>query len=239
MEETPGTLPRRRPKWGTLALVVLLHLLAIIGLARAFAPNFTARMVEQAASVLTVTITAPSEEPTEPAASPEPDEGAAAPEGPQARPREVAVPAVRLPVKPSAAPPVSSTGDEDRSGARDEGEGTGAGGEGAGTGSGKSGSDQGSGGGRKLEKIAGDINSSKDYPRKTRELRIGHSVTIQLTIGTDGLVKDCRIVEPSPDSQADAITCQLARERFRFNPAMDAQGTPVVGQYRWRQRWFY
>lgn len=237
MDDTPGTSPRRRPKWGTLALVVLLHLLAIIGLARAFAPNFTARMVEQAASVLTVTITTPSEEPLP--ASPEPDEGAAAPEGREAKPREISAPVARLLVRPSAVPPVSSTGSENRSGARDEGEGSGAGGEGAGTGSGHSGSGQGNGGARRLEKIAGDINSARDYPKKSRELRIGHSVTIQLTIGTDGLVKDCIIVEPSPDAQADAITCRLARERFRFNPALDAQGNPVAGQYRWRQRWFY
>lgn len=237
MDETPGTPPRRRPKWGTLAFVVLLHVLAIIALARAFAPAFTARVVEQAASVLTVTITAPSEEP--PPASPEPDEGAAAPEGREAKPREISAPVARLPVRPSAAPPVSSTGNENRSGAREDGEGSGAGGEGAGTGSGQSGSGQGNGGARRLEKIAGDINSAKDYPKKSRDLRIGHSVTIQLTIGTDGLVKDCKIAEPSPDAQADAITCRLARERFRFNPALDVQGNPVAGQYRWRQRWFY
>ncbi|KPL69428.1 energy transducer TonB [Erythrobacter sp. SG61-1L] len=239
MEQMPGKSPRRRPKWGTLALVVLFHLLVIAGLARAFAPSFTAQVVEQAASVLTVTITAPSEEPPAPTASPEPDEGAAAPQGKQAKPREVSAPPAQIPVKPTAAPPVSSTGSENQSGARDEGEGTGAGGEGSGTGSGASGSGQGNGGARKLEKLAGDINSAKDYPKKTRDLRIGHSVTIQLTVGTDGLVKDCKVVEPSPDTQADAITCSLARERFRFNPATNARGEPVVGQYRWRQRWFY
>ncbi|MCB5426533.1 TonB family protein [Altererythrobacter sp. CC-YST694] len=248
MEEQPGSFPRvparRKPRWGTLALVLLLHVLAIVALARAFAPQLTDSVVRQAASVLTVTITAPSEPPppSPPPATrpPEPDEGAAAPEGKQAMPREVTAPVTRLPVKPLPAPLASSTGNENRSGARDEGEGTGAGGEGAGTGSGQSGTGQGGGGGgRKLEKIAGDINSAKDYPKKSRDLRIGHSVTILLTVGTDGRVTDCTVTEPSPDAEADAITCRLARERFRFNPALDAQGNAMIGKFRWRQRWFF
>ena len=225
-----------------LALVVVLHAVVILALARAFAPQFTDSVVRQAASVLTVTITAPSEPPpaSPPAPqSPAPDEGAAAPEGKQAKPREVTAPVTRLPINPQPAPLASSTGNENRSGARDEGEGTGAGGEGVGAGSGLSGSGRGSGGGRKLEKIAGDINSARDYPKKSRDLRIGHSVTILLTVGTDGRVTDCAVTEPSPDAEADAITCRLARERFRFNPALDAQGNAMIGKFRWRQRWFF
>ena len=37
--------PLRRPRWGTLALVVLLHLAVLAALVRAFAPDFTARVV--------------------------------------------------------------------------------------------------------------------------------------------------------------------------------------------------
>jgi len=167
-----------------------------------------------------------------------PDEGAAAEEGPRAKPRAVIAPKVAIPVSPSPAPRASSTGEETQAGASDAGQGTGAGGEGSGTGSGLSGSGQGNGF-RKLEKIAGDINSARDYPKKTRELRIGHSVTILLTVGADGLVKDCRVTEPSPDAEADRITCRLAAERFRFRPATDARGNPMAGKYAWRQRWFY
>lgn len=236
--DEPGKEQRRRPRWGTLALVVLLHVLALLGLARAFAPDFTAEVVQQAASVLTVTITTPKEEETPPA-EPEPDEGASGKEGRKATPRETAAPKPKLPVRQDPpAPRVTSMGAETQSGARETGNGTGGASTGAGTGSGRAGSGQGNGG-RKLEKIAGDINSARDYPRKTRDLRIGQSVTILLTVGPDGLVSNCRVTEPSPDPEADRITCRLASERFRFRPATDARGEPIVGRYAWRQRWFY
>ena len=61
---------------------------------------------------------------------------------------------------------------------------------------------------------------------------------IALTVGTDGRVKGCRIVRPSPDPEADAITCRLATERFRFRPARDRNGEPVESVYGWRQSWF-
>ena len=236
--DEPGNGRRRRPRWGTLALVVLLHVLALFGLARAFAPDFTAQVVQQAASVLTVTITAPQEEETPPP-EPEPDEGASGEEGRKATPRETAAPKPKIPVRlDPPAPRATSTGAEVQSGARDAGDGTGGASAGAGTGSGRSGSGQGNGA-RKLEKIAGDINSARDYPKKTRDLRIGQSVTILLTVGPDGLVRDCSVTEPSPDAEADRITCRLASERFRFRPATNARGEPIVGRYAWRQRWFY
>ncbi len=231
---------RGRPRWGTLALVILLHVAIVAGLARAFAPDLTASAVDRALSVLTVTVTAPEEAPTpEPQPEPEPDEGAAGEEGARATPRPTSVPEVRLPVRPKVpAPRASSTGTENHSGAAQSGAGTGGADAGGGTGRGNEGAGQASGI-RALAKIAGEINSARDYPRETRDLRIGHSVTILLTVGTDGLVKDCRVTDPSPDPQADRITCQLAAERFRFRPAADARGNAIVGRYAWRQRWFY
>ena len=49
-------------------------------------------------------------------------------------------------------------------------------------------------------KIAGDINSTRDYPAKTRELRLGDHVVVALRVGTDGRVKACRVVRASRDS---------------------------------------
>jgi protein TonB len=217
-----------------LALIVLLHLLALIGLARAFAPDFTSAAFRSAASLVTVTITVPPE--PEPEPSPLPSEGAAGEEGEKATPRDVAAPDAPRP-RPPPAPRTASTGAENDSGARDTGAGTGAGGEGQGTGSGNAGSGAGSGT-RPLEKIAGDINSAGDYPRAGREARKGHDVVIELTVGTDGRVRDCRVTDPSPDPEADAITCRLATQRFVFRPRLDAAGQASVGIYRWRQRWF-
>lgn len=218
--------------------VALFHVLVVLGLIRAFAPDFTEEVVETALATFTVTVTAPSPTPS-PEPDPRPDEGAAAPEGKKAKPKEMTAPEAKIAMRPSPAPRASSTGNENQSGANDRGEGTGAGGEGTGTGSGRGGSGQGGIAVRKLEKIAGEISSAKDYPKKTRDLRIGQSVTILLGVGTDGRVSDCRVTQASPDAEADAITCRLATERFRFRPAADAQGNPVPGKYAWRQRWFY
>ncbi len=231
-----GHRPSRRPRWGTLTLVVLFHVAALAGLARVFAPDFTAKVVKSAGSLVSVTITAPPEPLPEP--EPELDAGAEAEEGREATPREVAAPEAPLP-RPQPAPRASSTGQENSSGARDRGEGTGAGGEGEGTGSGGAGSDRG-GGARPLELISGSIDNARDYPTPPggRQVRRGHDVVIELTVGTAGRVTACRITDPSPDPQADAITCRLATERFVFRPRLNADGEPVVGIYRWRQRWF-
>lgn len=240
--------PLRRTKIGVFALVVFVHVAIFVGLVRALAPDFSNQVVRNVTEAFTVTVTTreeptPTPEPTpEQAVAPDPEpEGAAAPPGKKAVPREVVAPEPKITLTEKAAPKVASTGNADSSGARDEGDGTGAGGEGVGTGSGRSGSGQGGGGGvaQKAVKVAGDINSARDYPRATRDLRVGNSVVIALTVGTDGRVKNCRIVRGSPDPEADRITCRLATQRFRFRPAEDRAGNPVESVYGWQQRWFY
>jgi protein TonB len=234
MDSHPASM--RRPRWGTLLLVILLHLAVLAGLVRVFAPDFAARVAERAASLATVTITAPSE--PEPEPHTEPDAGVAGADAPTAVAREAVAPEAPL-ARPSPVPRASSTGVENVSGAGEQGEGTGADGAGAGPGGGGSGSGQG-GGARPLELISGRIDDARDFPIPPggRRVRRGHDVVIELTVGTDGRVSACRITDPSPDPEADAITCRLATERFVFRPRLDARGEPVVGTYRWRQRWF-
>lgn len=231
----------RRVRLGIFALVAAMHVVLLAVLVRAFTPQFAASVVEGVRR--TVTVSVPASLPPEPSPSPSPmeaeAEGAAAPPGRRATPREAAAPKPKIAIKPTQAPPVAGKGQENASGARDEGQGTGASGKGSGTGSGAGGSGQGGGAGRPPVKIAGAINSARDYPRESRELRIGTEVIVALTIGVDGLVKACRVVRPSPDPQAGEITCRLATRRFRFRPAQDASGRPVEGVYGWRQRWFY
>ncbi|WEK45876.1 MAG: hypothetical protein P0Y56_12680 [Candidatus Andeanibacterium colombiense] len=229
----PRLADRHRPNWGTLAFVVSLHLLAILGLARAFAPALTARALDRVAAVLTVTVAAPEEKPV---ASSQPDAGAAAPPGPKLVPRAVSA-QPKLPLKQADAPPVAGSGMDVRSGAATAGAGSGAAGTGIGSGSGSTGNGQGSGG-RKLEKIAGAIDSASDYPVPPggREARFGTSVTIALTVGPDGLPRACRVIAPSPFPETDATTCRLALERFRFRSATGPDGTPVTATYGWRQQ---
>ncbi|MEY4055672.1 MAG: hypothetical protein RL519_1007, partial [Pseudomonadota bacterium] len=87
-DELDLTAPRR-VKLGAIVLVALLHLLAILALIRAFAPDFTAKAVETITRTFTVTVTAPPP-PPEPQVEPKPA-GAAGEAGQKAVPREVAV----------------------------------------------------------------------------------------------------------------------------------------------------
>lgn len=221
------------------ALVVGIHVVAVLGLIQAFAPAFTAKVSEQVLSTFTVTVTTPPPSPRpEPPRAPE-EAGAAAPVGRKAMPKEVAAPSPKVVLAERDAPPVAGRGADTAAGAGAVGQGTGAGGVGSGTGAGGQGSGTGGGGVTRAVKIAGDINSARDYPRESRDARIGDSVTIALTVGTDGRVKRCRIHRASLDPAADQITCRLASERFRFRPALDASGNPVESTYGWQQRWFY
>lgn len=237
---TDADLSAPRPfRFGVAVLVAFLHLAAFIGLIRAFSPGTITQAVDSVVATFTVTVTAPS--PTPP---PEPKSGqaagAAGEAGKRATPREVMAPRPKLIIsRQQVAPAAASNGIANSSGALETGAGTGAGGEGNGTGSGGAGNGQGGGGGTKVAKIAGDINSAKDYPIATRDQRINDYVVVWLTVGTDGRPTACKVARPSKDDQANAITCKLALERFRFKPATGPDGQPVKSTYGWRQRWFY
>lgn len=249
MSEARGYFRRRRPRWGLIVLIVAFHVLAIMGLVRAFAPDFAGSVIETATSLVTVTMSSPPEpEPApepqpSPEASPEPDEGAAGEEGAEAVPREVTAPEPRIVLpRPSPAPRAASTGVADTSGARERGTGTGAGGSGAGPGSGRGGSGQGGGGGiaTRPSVRSGAINSSRDFPipEGGRQVRVGTSITVEFTVGVDGRASDCSVTRPGPDPKANALLCQLVIDRIRFNPARDAGGNPVPARYGWRQDFF-
>lgn len=237
--------PAGRTRAGVTLLVAAIHLAALAVLIRAFTPELGATIVGSLTQAFDVPLDSPSpviESEPEPAPAPSPRraEGAAGAPGTRKNPRETAVHPAVVAIRPTVAPPVVGSGEELSSGARSEGSGSGAEGRGPGTGSGASGSGPGGGGGiaAKPVKIAGDINSARDYPRESRDLRLGAQVVIALRIGTEGRVKACRVVQASPDPEADRVTCRLAAERFRFKPARDAQGNAVEAEYGWRQRWF-
>lgn len=237
MGEEPADLSAARgTRVGVIVLVALLHVAALLGLIRAFAPDFTAQVTRTILSTFSVTVVTP---PPAPEPSKEPERaGAAAEAGKKAVAREVKADKPKVDIAKTPAPKAASTGTANASGAKDAGAGTGAGGQGSGTGSGTGGTGTGGGLNRKVEKIAGEINSAKDYPRDTRDLRKDDYVIIAITVSAEGKPTACRIHRPSKDAQANAITCTLALQRFRFKPATDAQGNPVASTYGWRQRWY-
>lgn len=221
--------------------VALLHVALVLALIRAFAPEFTARVADRVFGTLTVTVTTTPREPPPPAVKPTAQaadpQGAAAEAGRRAEAKPVAAPSPRIIIATPPAPPIAGQGRDSSAGARDAGVGTGAGGQGTGAGSGASGNGQGGGGGNKAVKIAGDINSTRDFPAATREQRLGDYVIVALTVGTDGRVRDCRVYRASKDPQSDQVTCRLATERFRFRPATNGVGDPVESIYGWKQWW--
>lgn len=238
-----GYRQERRPRWKVAAVVLLMHVVVIAGLVRAFTPDLATKVARTVTQAFTIPAEPPSPEPSPlPAsgrAAPR-EQGHAAPPGRKAAPKPVAAPRAPVVIRPTQAPPIAGKGAENAAGAAAAGEGTGAAGLGSGTGAGSGGEGAGGGGGSSpTVKIAGDINSARDYPRAGRDLRVGSSVTIDLRVGTDGRVVACRVVQPSPDPEADRVTCDLATRRFRFRPGKDTTGKPVEATFRWRQRWFY
>ena len=227
----------RRTKVGVAVLVIVLQVLVIAGLIRAFTPDFAAKVVDTVLNTFSVTVTTPPMPEPSPKA-PEPS-GKSGDEGKKAVPREATTPPVKQPISKVPAPRASSSGSANTSGAGAQGSGTGAGGPGTSPGSGNGGGGQGGGAVTKAVKTAGDINSARDYPIPTRDLRIGDYVIIAITVGTDGRPIGCRVARPSKDAQANAITCQLALTRFRFKPATNASGKPVASVYGWKQSWYY
>jgi protein TonB len=233
-----SALSSRTRAWLLLA-VGMVHLGFGFLLATGLAGSAITLIHEAATAAYSVPLE-PSAPPPPPPASPVPTPEPAGAEGAaakRAKPKPVAAPPARIPSKAMIAAPTASTGDSVRSGATSAGTGTGGGTSGSGTGSGGSGDGMGSGGSRAV-KIAGDITATRDYPAGTREKRIGKSVVVVLTVGTDGRVAACRVHQPSPDAEADAITCRLATQRFRFRPATDRAGNPVISEFGWQQRWF-
>ncbi|MBB3954993.1 TonB family protein [Novosphingobium sediminicola] len=206
-----------------------LVLLALLGLGRGVdgLRDATAGAMESVDFTLPPPAPKPQAQPKPQAAAPK---GAA---GEKAVPRAVVAPkAVAL--RPIVAPPVAGTGAAQSSGAS-TGAGTGASQSGEGGGAGGTG--MGQGGGGPAVKIAGTI-AARDYPREGREARIGDYVIVAITVGVDGRPVACRIHRPSRDSAADALTCRMAMERFRFNPARDGAGRAVESVFGWKQSWF-
>ena len=238
-----GYQPRRKPRWGLIALIALGHFLVGVLLARFLAPDFTASIIDRAASTVMVTVDTreePEPQPTpEKEPDPEPDEGAAAPEGREAEPRAVTLPDTPLPTR-TPVPRASSTGTQASQGSGDRGAGAGAGGEGEGRGSGRAGSGRGGIPVTGPSVRSGSIDSARDFPVPVggRRVREGTSVTVAFTVGVDGRASRCSVTQPGPDPQTNALVCPLVIERIRFNPARDANGEPVPARYGWRQDFF-
>lgn len=76
-----------------------------------------------------------------------------------------------------------------------------------------------------------------DYPVSAmREERSG-AVRYDVTVGADGLVAGCQASGPPNSADLEIATCDAILARARFNPATDAAGNPVAGEYSGTITW--
>ena len=165
-------------------------------------------------------------------------EGAAAPAGLRAKASEIVAPPppVLLPPPPIQAAPVAGKGAQPSQGASDvDAGGAGAGGLGNGFGSGGRGFGDGGGGGRPPRQRRGSL-SYQDVPDGIADPGEGISMETLFTVQLDGRVTNCRITEHSRYRDFDATVCRLIEQRFRFDPARDEDGRPVVADFIQWQR---
>ena len=226
----------RRTKAFTLAAVAALHIAVISALISAFGIDV---VVQSMRSVAAFNVAEPPPPPRPPELAPEvaKPQGAAASPAPKATPRPRPSPSPRIVVKLHPAPTAASTGTAANSGASMAGAGSGGGGQGSGTGSGGHGNGSGGGLVRRAIKIAGELRT-KDFPRSGASERDGRFIVVRYGVGTDGRVKNCRVVQSSGSAEADAITCDLIAKRFRYLPAQDVAGKAVSDETGWKQWWW-
>jgi TonB family protein len=77
----------------------------------------------------------------------------------------------------------------------------------------------------------------KDYPTDSRKRGEEGTTGFLLTIGVDGVVSACMVVKSSGSPRLDLTTCQLAKLRARFEPAVDSEGNAEVGLYYGLLNW--
>ncbi len=252
----------QRQRAGTLGLVIALHAGVLLAVLNARGVVTFPPELKQRLAVFDVTAPPPPElpPPAPPPAKSQPKqaeaprpakpEGAAAPPAKlaEATPIKAVVPRIVLPAPtPVIAAPTPAAGVQPSTGAAPVvGPGTGAGGSGSGTGSGGAGSGPGGGGlggsgagrGTAPRQIAGTI-TRRDYPRELRRSAVPvESINLQFTIGTDGYVRECKILKSSGSAVLDQHTCRLYEGRYRYEPARDAGGRPEQVIVRATRSWF-
>jgi len=80
----------------------------------------------------------------------------------------------------------------------------------------------------------GNVNSlfpPDDYPEAAIEANASGTASAELSIGPDGRVTGCSLIQRTGFSVLDNYVCNQLR-RARFTPAKDANGNPTTGSYR-------
>jgi len=81
------------------------------------------------------------------------------------------------------------------------------------------------------------IITFQDYPTESLRRSEFGVVSTLLHVSIDGRVTSCTVTESSGFLKLDMKTCSLLKSRARFDPAKDAAGGPVAGEYRSANAW--
>ena len=150
----------------------------------------------------------------------------------KAEPTPVVAPEQRIPApSPIVAAKVAGQGSAATSGAANAGSGTGAGGTGTGTGGGGSGTS-----GFTPVVLLRNLNRGDYRPLAAGRLPRG-SAMVSLTVDTQGMPGNCRVVRSSGDSIVDSGLCPLVTRRLRFRPARDASGRAIPYTLQYVANW--
>jgi protein TonB len=149
-------------------------------------------------------------------------------------------PKVVIPVPVTVAvSPKPGQGTAPSQGAATAGTGSGAGGVGNGTGGGGTGTGSGGNGddgsGTHPRPMFRPLNPS-GFPRAlTEPLPPGARVLIIFTVQLNGSISDCSVRQSSGSPALDALVCQVATQRFHYDPARHADGAPYVAKSAYMQ----
>ncbi|MAS85478.1 MAG: hypothetical protein CL953_06405 [Erythrobacteraceae bacterium] len=229
-----------RPSLPVLAGIIALHVVLFYALIQAFAPDLVARALGDQVSTFDVD-TPPQTVPPDPPGPAEEEAGDEGDPGEKAEARPISAPQSPIPLpERKPAPRAASTGNENRSGAADAGDGTGASGSGDGTGAGGQGQGSGGGGIASQPTLTRSITNVSAFPVPPggRQARVGKRTLVMLDVSAQGRVTGCRVTRSSGFPETDAKVCELAYEQIRFKPALDDSGTPVASRFHYQQKFF-
>jgi protein TonB len=83
----------------------------------------------------------------------------------------------------------------------------------------------------------GSFDNNRDYPSAALRREEQGTVRVSFTIGIDGRVTSCNVMQSSGSSSLDSTTCRIILSRFRYDPARDAFGRPVAETRTQPVRW--
>jgi protein TonB len=211
--------------------------------------HLTPSAVEQALKIFDVREVPPP--PEIPPPTPKPDKRtapaaakpkAAAPPAKKATATSIVLPPPKLVIPvptPIAVAPKPGQGTAASQGAATAGAGSGASGVGNGTGGGGNGDGTGGSGdggtGTHPRPLFRPLNP-RSFPQALVEpLPPGARVLIIFTVQLNGSISDCSVRQPSGSPALDALVCQFATQRFRYDPARRGNGTAYVAKAAYMQ----